>query len=347
MGGNLLPQLGYPMNRIGRDAYFELTADLKKLFDPHLKLELTPSYHQKENFGDADFIVQTDPKINIAKKIAELVDTKVICNGETISFAYPVGERRISYFQIDFICVKPEIFDISKTYFSWNDLGNLMGRIYHGGLGLQYGHHGLIYKIRESNFLSDTPDSQCHIVDEVVLSVNPREIFEVAEFNYDEYLKGFQTLDDMYVWVAKNRFFNPEKFSFENMNNVNKTRNKKRVVYNKFITWLDENKHKYNAHIFHADKLKYLPMILDRFPFLQERIDAARIKYFTHLQTREKFNGNMVRDLTGLQGGDLGKFIIKFKNSFSEFDKFVLEANVHEIQQRIGDFYANFSFGNG
>lgn len=337
MGGNLLPYFDLPIRRANRDEYCDITNEVQKLFDLYFRLELIPSYRQKDSFGDADFIVQTENGKDHTKVIADLLKTKIYHNGETVSF--PFRE-----FQIDFICVRPEWFDISKTYFSWNDLGNLMGRIYHGGLGLQYGHQGLIYKIRESNFLENTPDSQCHIVDEITLSLNPREIFEIAEFDFDEFQAGFETLEDIYVWVAKNKFFNPDKFSFENMNNANKTRNKKRVVYNSFLVWLDKHKDEFKSHEFFEDKLNYLPMILERFPFLQGKIDDARQKFEHHQFVKSKFNGNLIREITGLEGAELGKFIVKFKNSFTDFDSFIVDAPTEVIRQKI---HENFNSWNG
>lgn len=56
-------------------------------------------------------------------------------------------------------------------------------------------------------------------------------------------------------------------------------------------------------------------------------------------QVKQKFNGHLVRSLTGLEGKNLGAFISKYKKRFMDFDDFILKSNQSFIEADILDFF--------
>ena len=85
--------------------------------------------------------------------------TKVLCISD------------IQNFQIDFIKITNESWDTARVYYSYDPLGNIMGKAYHK-FGLSYGWDGLYYKFRNFN----GKYSQ-----DLLISTDPEKIFAFGE----------------------------------------------------------------------------------------------------------------------------------------------------------------------
>ncbi len=293
-----------------------------------------PAYRSKQDFGDADILIESNPNVNFRELIQRNFNVDPHHNAEVYSFPY-------KDFQVDFVCVQPDIFDISTTYFSYNDAGNLMGRGYHS-LGLMYGHQGLFFVIRGQHF--GGTEANTHIMNSVRLSVDSREILAFAGFDYDEFQNGFDKLEDMFDFVCRGKFFNAEKFNYENLNNTNKTRNRKRLTYTTFLEWLNTNKHKYNQFQFSENKLDYLPMICDNFPQLVDEFAATEKRYVMEQEISRKFNGTLVIEWTGFTGASLGRLISDFKKTFAEgeYSDYMYDYHADDVKNRFMEFFNNY-----
>ena len=85
----------------------------------------TRYYFSKDSFGDADILCLVDKpiEIDITQWIYDTFDSKeVVKNSSVYSFEY-------KELQVDFILTPLRNWETSYTYFSFNDLHNLIGKI--------------------------------------------------------------------------------------------------------------------------------------------------------------------------------------------------------------------------
>lgn len=177
------------------------------------------SYRQKETFGDMDILYSTydDVPLNIHDIKFLFPSTKeVVRNSDIISFEH-------SEFQIDLIHIKKESYDYAYSYFAWNDLGNLIGRIAHK-FGLNHGHRGLTLPLRDGD----------NLFDEIVLTYDHDRALTFLGFDSNHFNNGFDSINQIYNYVITNKYFNPEIYKLENLNTIARTRDKKRPTYNGF-----------------------------------------------------------------------------------------------------------------
>lgn len=329
MGGNALKNI--KIRKYNRKEYFDLFEIIKdRLYEYSLKYNvwddtfvLIPSYKNKETFGDMDILINEKwfGPINYNLIFALYKPTEVFIekNSNVLSFDF----REL---QIDFIFMPDKYFKSALTYYSYNDLGNLMGRIANK-MGTRYGHDGLKKLISSGKSFK-----------EINLSDDISKIFEFLGFDYNEFLKGFNDLEDIFKYVINSKFFNKELFFYENLNHENRTRNRKRKTYQKFLDFInnlkDNNIYEYND--------KYFSQRINEFFF--NHLNVAQKELDNEEERRklisQKFNGNIINDITGLESKELGEFINLFKAS-KTFDQYILNTNQENIFIEILDFYKN------
>lgn len=354
MGGNALKEL--ETRRVDRNEYMEIRDHvLMTLRNGKLgerKIEDILAYRTKPDFGDLDVLVETfsGESIDWMGKIKELFNPRQIAhNSSCYSFDY-------KNFQIDLILTPTDDFDSSYVYFAWNDLGNLMGRVFKK-LGFKYGHKGLSYIWRN-------PDNEFNAFAEGVISKDMRTIFEFGDFDYDRYMQGFDTLEDIFEWVAASKYFNPQIYLLDNRNHVSRTRDKKRKVYNLFLQWcadtdglnqypwaeMRERAGYHSTGNFFQEAIKLFPDL----PTLNCKVLGLRDR---ELKVKGKFNGAHVARLTGLHHKELGIFIQNFvfyhggknemyKKLHHATQDFV-DAMVTGLWNKIQDGYITFTYADG
>jgi len=344
MGGNALKSTY--TRRYSNDEFIELYRELKpkleKAFDTDVDLVI--SYGSKEDHGDMDILVLNDgqiPKPDGVKKILtdDFGANEIHRNSTIYSFDY-------KELQIDLLFTPRSNWETSKVFFAYNDLGNLMGKIYHK-LGLSYGFEGLryIYRIGDHRKLG-----------EFVICKDSRKIFEFIGLSYDRFLDGFDTVEEIFEYVISSPYFQPAAFYYENLDARNRKRNKKRANYALFIDYVNKKfshddksfKHKY---LYDPDKEKYWQMIhdyfIDEFDFLGT-LEKMQEKEQKKILIASKFNGDIVmKKYPDLQGKDLGIFIKSFKLYFEgksglAFDDFIIRYDNDEIDVLIEVFYDNY-----
>lgn len=324
MGGRaIIPIIGREAERISRqekDHYLLLFKNLN--YHPVREIE------EKEDFGDIDFLISyAQTKKEVLEKVENLLKinnhalTGNVMNSEVISLA--VDNRH----QIDLIFTDKIL--LASHYYSDNDRGNLIGNIFHH-LGFNYGHRGLYINLESSKlFLSDSTNDIL-----TFLGYNSDDILKIT--NYDN---GFKTFEEMFEWVIRCPLFNSNYYKWENLNNENRTRNKKRTTYNKFLQYI-ENK-SFNNPVVSINSVKYYA--LEFFNKEKEYVKILKNLEFNKSR-REIINGELISKLTGLLKGDLGKFIIYLKSSdfykkleqnnlnfFLNSDKFYLEKEIKNL----------------
>ena len=334
MGGKALNRFGVFTDRknteeflrIGEEIQESLYVYLSKQYGVHIETHVVTCYRNKADHGDLDLLIKTTPDMNIdfRKEIELFFLPKAInSNGGVHSFDF-------QGFQIDFIPVPESKWETAKTYYGFDPVGNICGKTFHK-FDLSYGWEGLFYKFR--NFRGN-------IAKEVLISTDVRKIFEFGGYDYDKYLKGFDTLEEIFKFCIDGKYFDAEMFKFENLKSIDKKRNRKRDSYHLFLQYIED--HNINTkHEFQKDKNFYVPLINEFFPEakLLEKIDEFQRIDDENKIISQKFSGHHIMLwLPDIKGKEMSVVIDKFKNSFGEnivdYREFLLNASDEEIYKR-------------
>lgn len=325
MGGNLIKHYGFEAKRLPRREYFEIVSKVEtRLASNGLFGIDIPTFRNKMDFGDLDFLCLNTHNNNLKEMIKQEFSPSFIhSNGNIYSF-------EIDGFQIDLITVSAEEFHFAKTYFCYSDtIGNLFGRFAHK-MGLKLGWEGLKYVIREEHLGSDKENS--HVVSEFTLTLNPKDAWEFLGADFYQIQEGFEYIDDAFYFVLKNKYFNPDIFSFENLNHINRVRNRKRENYQKFVEYVERNKC-LAGNFQYQEKSSYLPMIMATFPSLKREFEIQKYQYDRRENIKKKFNGEIVFILTGRTGKDLGCIMSHMRKSGVE--EIVCDSNANQVKDLV------------
>lgn len=109
------------------------------------------SYHDKQDFGDIDFLSTIDKQI-FEKLVEQTENINIVAKADQFSYAieFKLASNELVFVQVDYIKSNLEDFDFSKNFFAFNDLGNLIGRIA-AQASFSFGFDGLKRKIYVDN----------------------------------------------------------------------------------------------------------------------------------------------------------------------------------------------------
>lgn len=315
---------------------FAVMERLQKLF-PGTRIAPILSYAEKETFGDLDLLVCSDnlPANWTAMVKAEFAPNEFISNGGVHSFDY-------DKFQIDLVMSPEHEMDFAAVYFSFNDLGNLMGRIANI-YGFKYAHNGLWKVVR---------DDKGEPIGKALVTGNPAEAFYFLGYDFKRYRQGFRDLEAIFEFVVSSRFFHSGAFQFENRNNKDSARDRKRPTYMAFLKWLNgrqvvdpylwvDSKTEQGAREKQERQDEALAHACLMYPDFDIAVAKMVHEHTRHLKAKELFNGDIVRQLTGLQYKALGEFIAGLKatmtalaraNGLETADEWVVTKTSDEIK---------------
>lgn len=321
MGGNAL---SFETRRVEADEYFNLVDEIEEKWHASSSdfsttdIYAIPSYFNKKDFGDIDFVLPRKPGLDFAKVIKEVYKPREIySNGGCYSFDY-------KGVQVDFITTKKEELTTSYEYFAYNDLGNLIGRIAHK-MGCKYGHHGLSVLIKDGDYL----------IKEIQLSRDPREIHEFLGYDFDE-RANIEELEDIFKYAQSSPFYASSIYQLDNRNAVARIRDKKRKTYTEFLKWIEVNPKadEFPWDLF-GDKSQWILSACVWFGKLAEYKEALQQRK-KQVELKERFNGDLVSQLTGLREKELGEFMKQFREAFPTEQLFNMSAS--QIQAEIENF---------
>ena len=321
MGGKALK---YECRRYLKDEYFDLIDELKPKIQHvfNTKIEIVKAYNQKETFGDMDILILNNDIRNINDKIREVNPNvnDIHHNGNVYSFDY-------KDLQIDLILTKEKYWDTSIHFYSYNDLGNLIGRLYHK-IGLSFGFDGLkyIYRIDDKK------------LGEIIVSTDMNQILSFIGLSWTSYQRGFDSLIDIFEYVASSNLFNRDSFDLTKLNSVNKKRNERRPTFQKFVSWLETNQNVESKLQLPVNKIEWMDKIDNYFSNcnLRNQIKELNKKEVRIRERHNKFNGNLVIErypnLIGPKLGDvMGKFIAYTNTNYGNFDQFIIDSDPDKI----------------
>jgi len=335
MGGKALNKYGITTERKNTEEFLrigkEIQAHIQFDFDFPVVTEIVTCYHTKPDHGDLDLLIKIDGNFhNSGTDLREYIQIAfapraIHNNGGVYSFDY-------DNFQVDFIPVKESRWETAKVYYSYDPLGNIMGKTFHK-FGLSYGWDGLFYKFRNFNG---------RLAQNILLSNDARKIFEFGGYDYDRYLQGFETLEDIIKFAINCKYFDTEIFQMDNLKSIDKKRNRKRGSYHVFLKYLEDNDINIR-YDFETNKESYLLMVEETFPGLMSQLYDLRMKDNENKRLSQKFNGDLVMSwLPNLKGKELGNAMTGFKDSFDseeDYRTFVLNACYSAIENRFMDTY--------
>jgi len=333
MGGNALKNC--TTRRYDADEYrsFEWHV-LDKLGDlfPLCQIAAIKAYATKESFGDMDVIICTEhlPDDYIETIIDDFAPKDVFRNGNCLSFEY-------LEFQVDLITYPPEEFGTALDYYAYNDLGNLCGRLAHM-MGLKLGHDGLSYNWRVDTYQFKN----------VVLLTDWDDILPVLGLDPAIYRRGFDTLEDIFKFVVSSQFFSKDIFLLENRNNTSRTRDAKRKTYMEFLDWIEVDGNVVNNYPKAENKYCWLQYLFNSIPHFRKIYYEVMTEWKEAKVIKEKFNGGLVRHITGIEGkelGDLMKFIKENSDALTSAE-WILAATDAEIRSSISFWCDEFKFKN-
>lgn len=330
MGGNALNKYGIITDRKSTEDFYRISDILRKKIEQDLNVEtFVPFfYREKESHGDIDLLIKMDSKyinskIDIRDYIKKTFNVEHInSNGGVYSFAY-------ENFQIDFIPMKELYWETSKIYFSWDPLNNIIGKTFHK-FGLSWGWDGLKYKYRNFNGIVD---------EDILISTDIKKILDFGGYDYERYLLGFNSLEEIFNYIIDSKYFNSDTFQMDSLTRIDRKRNKRRKTYKQFLSYINE-KNIIKNYIFNENKNDYLILINDYFKEsnLIETIKYLNSKNNINKIISDKFNGDLIMNIhNDLKGVELGKAINLFKNSFDkneDYTDFIIKNDFETIMRK-------------
>jgi hypothetical protein len=311
MGGKL-----FNLGRLPKPQYLQIEANIKIYLEAKMPLayHIPRYYASKADFGDMDIIVAPSLVGKDWQTLTqEIVTDLAITQYKNVSNIFSTVYQN---FQVDFFCVKDQFLESTYNYLSFNDLGNLLGRICKR-FNLKYGEQGLLYVYRreEGNYNIDLP-----------VTTDFKQICAFLGLAYPVWEAGFDNLEQLFEWVIASPYFSVEPYLHTHQ--IEK-RAKNRPTIERFLAYLQE-KQIDKRYEFDEEKTAYLPQIIAFFQDsnLAYLIEAEEAKEARTIAIQSKFSGKLVMQLIpDLRGRDLGLFILEFKQQFADnetFEEFIL-----------------------
>ncbi len=323
MGGNL-----FKLGRLPKAEYLKVETDLRGYLDQKLgNLYRIPRYYRdKPDFGDVDIIVSDAAIQSTWQDLrVELIKDLGIQQHKSLGSVFSTVYQN---FQVDFFYREHRYFDSTYNYLSFNDVGNILGKIFKR-FNLKYGEQGLQYVFRRADG---------HFQKDLEVSQDFERIFAFLQLDFAHWVRGFDTLDELFRWATASPYFSIQPYLEQD--STTSQRVKERTTMRRFVAWLEEQGVSQKFE-FAADRDFYLPMIAAFFPEggLLEKIELERQREVYVLQLREKYSGQVIMRLfPDLQGKVLGDFMRSFEAQWEDHEAILAEMDAQEILAQLTRF---------
>jgi len=167
-------------------------------------------------------------------------------------------------------------------------------------LGFKFGHNGLRYVVRDGDYK----------VAELVLTQDFDEALASLGYCPDRHAQGFDELEDVFDYVMTSSYYDPDAFLLENRSHKARIRDAKRPTYNAFLQYAEQNRVECTAVLPKSEALLHAKT---RFPAFAAELAEVLTQHDRKKLAKEKFNGNLVAELTGLEGKELGALMAKLR----------------------------------
>jgi len=313
MGGKALKNTNCV--RVNKQLYEKIKEEVLSKLLIYLHIDVVPEAPEKETYGDIDFIYKSDPLINIQKIVCdEFRPKEIFINGDCLSFAYQINET--DYFQIDLIKINVN-FLMAKFYFSYGDLGNILGRMTKKH-DLTLGHEGVwtMYQMER-----------------IMIFTEPEQVCKFLNLNYKQWVEGFKTCNELFKWYTTCKYFEKSLFNADNLNYYYKHRANTRPQFKQFMNYIDNLDH------IKATENKYTPIdyinIFNKIKEKEEIDKKIEIQKLHH----EKFSGMIF--LLYVEPKKVNEYKNKFKDYISnhfDFNEWLRNNDILFINNKIREF---------
>lgn len=337
MGGNALSRTSV---RMTQSNYQRMAADcvakLRALY-PEARVNDVVAYRSKPDFGDLDVALDAE-SYNPFVAAEALGAVEVVRNGPVTSIGVKVRpdlqELDGNIFQVDLIKLGAPEYEFALSYYGHNDAGNLAGRVAKS-LFTSLRHDGLYFYHRVGDYKFR----------EILLTRDYGKALVYLGYDPVRFAEGFDTLEDIFKFIASTPFFTKDIFLLENRNYTARVRDRKRKTYCEFLKWCEVTPG-LGTYEFPADKSVWLPRIVEHFPQFEADYAQSLADLAEQQAVKAKFNGEWVSHLTGLQGKELGFLMKRFKESFESVEAqraFVLGTSITDIEARVRQVQAEMA----
>lgn len=326
MGGNALKHVG--VIRATTDIMNQIFKELQLIFKDVMNLYNVFHVKNKITHGDIDVLVELLTNEDTMTLLKRIYNPKhIVGSGSLISFAI---EYNNNLYQVDFITTSNILRD--QFYLSYGITGAIIGRMtsrndltYDGGIKLQVSGQLLNIICKQNMF----HDRDMH--GNIRLTSNPDEACKILDLDYERWLKGFDTDNDLFTWLSNCRLF---KKSHYNRIDTDKARYQM-IDWIAFIKDIDDKPS--------FDTCQYVINNFDIKDRLLEIIENEHIKR----NIKSKFSAHMImnKGVTGTNIGKCIKYIQDIYGSKSNFESWIYENDeeiVHNTcNMHIDEFIAN------
>lgn len=315
----------------------KLVGQLQTLYPGH-KINVIQSYVNKPDHGDMDILIESCDQYNALRLGQMLGASEVVTNGDCTSIGI---DHNGSLFQVDLIKATPKDYDFSLQYFAMNDLGNLLGRVAHKAR-FRLGHKGLYYSIYEMR-----PDGErsTEVVDKILVTQDWNTALEFLGFDagkFQQGLKGgFKELTDIYEYVTSGLYFNSDIFLLENRNAAARVRDAKRKTYMGFLDWIAQPGNvtrQFDWSNKQGERTRILEAAFMVFPEFHQEYKTSLENHLLKNRAKDKFNGDIVSNITGLVQKELGLLMKSIREEFVDgqsLNKWMVEHSEEDISNFI------------
>ena len=328
MGGNALKNV--VTRRYARAEYYELKERILRKLQGHIdQYDVPKEFPNKESFGDLDVLMVPPSDMDMENFIERIFHpTEIFHNGDVYSFDF-------EEFQVDFILVSREYFQNAIVYFSYSDLGGLIGNICHK-IGLKYGIQGLWMNVHTKEFDPTTTSTK------LTLSTDVEQIFNFLGYDYQRYVDGFENDRDFYQWIVSGKYFRRFYFDDDQLNHAHRQRTSKRPIYIKFLAYLNE--HQIPGNELTEDREELTRAIREQALVFFNKQDAYASGTNLREQKRQyraKYSGRFFTDINDTKQMipvHMRNFEKRFGNTDEEFRQWVLDTDPEVIKIEIEKF---------
>jgi hypothetical protein len=312
MGGKALKNLN--CIRINKEKYEMIKKETLSKLEKYLRIESLIELPEKETYGDLDLIYD-----NINEKINEIVKkefnpAEMVVNGPYLSYSYYLGDNE--YFQIDLINVNN--IKMAKFYLSYGDLGCIIGQILKKN-NLRFGHDGLYI-----NYMDE----------KIILLNEPEKICNYLKLDYEKYIEGFKTKNEIFSWIIDWKYFNTEYFNLKELNSNRLNAYYTRPFFREFCDIISklESPNNYKSNLSIYDYINLFEKNKEK-----EEIDK---KLEIRKLYQEKYSGLIFMKYLENKK-DINKYKEKFKDYISlnnDFTEWLKNKHINEIELNIKEF---------
>jgi len=232
MGGKALKNV--TTRRYTKDEFFKTWNTLSPRLRASLncRVDLVKCYDNKESHGDMDILVEYDPH-DTTDLETKLEVIEIIIQPEEIFRNSTVVSMNYGDLQVDIMFIPYDKYDICYHFFAFNDLGGFMGKIARS-MKLQYGQDGLKYRVYS--------EDGSRKLGTAYISKDPKEIIEFLGFDYYEFVRGFNTKEEIFEFICSSKYFRISTFDGSELNSSQKSRDMGRPMYQDLLEYIYKEK---------------------------------------------------------------------------------------------------------